>query len=272
MVKQYIVFSFSIALLLSLFIYADVGRRSSIWIVEEIRGILESRSRSVFIREVSGKIVESVLHENITVIHMEIHVVGETKIQFYCTPILTYFVETNPFVDTVEFRANRTRCEVVVGNYTGRLEILIYGKPLSSAVSDKAFITYSILKWVSENINYCSDPWGTDILYDPETVLRYGCGDCEDISVLIVSLLRARGVEARVSLVRTRLTPLPADHASVAVENTGEFIESLYALYGGYYVVNCVVVKENYVILDILLNYHTPLCPTYSGEDVVMIV
>ncbi len=56
-----------------------------------------------------------------------------------------------------------------------------------------------IRDWVADNIGYKSDGerWGKDYWQTPEETLTYRTGDCEDFSILLCSLLRAYGIDAR---------------------------------------------------------------------------
>jgi len=55
-----------------------------------------------------------------------------------------------------------------------------------------------IRDWVATNLDYMSDEkrWGRDYWQTPEETLTYGTGDCEDLAILLCSLLRTYGIDA----------------------------------------------------------------------------
>lgn len=88
------------------------------------------------------------------------------------------------------------------------------------------------LQWVQSEIRYFSLALGESSHrpYPPETVLQRRYGDCKDKSLLLISLLRELGIEARAALVslswrrgidRYLPSPLPFDHVVVQVESEG---------------------------------------------------
>ncbi|MEM9988613.1 MAG: DUF3857 domain-containing transglutaminase family protein, partial [Pseudomonadota bacterium] len=106
-------------------------------------------------------------------------------------------------------------------------------------------ITWAI-RFVQDDIRYFSNSvgLGAHIPRDPATTLRLGYGDCKDKSVLLVSLLKALGVEATVAL--THLdngaslpalapSPLTFNHAIVRIttDHGPVFIDPTSRLQGG---------------------------------------
>ncbi|KFE66486.1 transglutaminase-like domain-containing protein [Hyalangium minutum] len=55
-------------------------------------------------------------------------------------------------------------------------------------------------KFANRQLSYASDPSGLDCWYAPATTLRRRAGDCEDLTLLTVSILLAAGVSARVAI------------------------------------------------------------------------
>jgi transglutaminase-like putative cysteine protease len=55
-------------------------------------------------------------------------------------------------------------------------------------------------QFADRQLSYYSDPSGFDCWYSPATTLRRRAGDCEDLTLLTVSLLLAAGVSARVAI------------------------------------------------------------------------
>ncbi|BDG04131.1 DUF3857 domain-containing protein [Anaeromyxobacter oryzae] len=96
------------------------------------------------------------------------------------------------------------------------------GKP------DRADVVRRIVAWVHANVRYTGLELGQAALVParPAETLRRRYGDCKDLSLLVVGLLRAAGLDARLALVRADwqelLPELPGvsqfDHAIVRVE------------------------------------------------------
>ena len=85
-----------------------------------------------------------------------------------------------------------------------------------------------VAAWIHENVRYTGLELGEAAIVPapPAETLRRRYGDCKDLSLLAVALLRAAGLDARVALLRTAWQELPAelpglgqlDHAVVRVE------------------------------------------------------
>jgi tetratricopeptide (TPR) repeat protein/transglutaminase-like putative cysteine protease len=95
---------------------------------------------------------------------------------------------------------------------------------------DRAELVRRVVAWVHANVRYTGLELGEAAVVPvpPRETLKRRYGDCKDLSLLVVGLLRAAGLEARLALVRTaweELTPeLPGlsqfDHAVVRIEGT----------------------------------------------------
>lgn len=51
----------------------------------------------------------------------------------------------------------------------------------------------AIFTWVRDNITYRNDPYGTDAYHTAERILDLGYGDCDDMTILLDSLLSSVG-------------------------------------------------------------------------------
>ena len=98
---------------------------------------------------------------------------------------------------------------------------------------------YAIGAWVQKNVRYVRDPDGIEQLTDPVTLLDQiqkgngAQGDCDDMSLLIASLLLSIGHQPLYRCVRFRgETSGPFEHIYVVVneENHGDAAPSLLAL------------------------------------------
>lgn len=58
--------------------------------------------------------------------------------------------------------------------------------------------------WVKNRIRYTRDPVDLELLTPAEKLPGVGHGDCDDMAILLASLLRAVGIQARFSLVSNR--------------------------------------------------------------------
>jgi hypothetical protein len=94
---------------------------------------------------------------------------------------------------------------LIAGNYMGYLNRIDYRDPQINIVATRAVAeaqdddlrkTEAILKMVSNDIHYVSDPGdGLEFAKDPVITLISGGGDCEDQTLLLCSLLETVGVK-----------------------------------------------------------------------------
>jgi transglutaminase-like putative cysteine protease len=83
--------------------------------------------------------------------------------------------------------------------------------PTSLTQAERINATY---RFVRDNITYIDDPPIVgDYLQPPDETLERGYGDCEDVSILLVSLLRSEGFDASVDVI--------PGHARVALRWNG---------------------------------------------------
>jgi hypothetical protein len=85
------------------------------------------------------------------------------------------------------------------------VEHLIDRSAPSGLVAYSSPIPEQVAQWLrsqfaSGQLSYQSDPSGFDCWYSPATTLRRRAGDCEDLTLLTVSILLAAGVSARVAI------------------------------------------------------------------------
>lgn len=75
---------------------------------------------------------------------------------------------------------------------------------------------WKINYWVSENINYISDPRGFEYISPADVTLRVRGGDCDDFAVLIASLGEAVGIDFAIALVDVGGGGIPNHAAALA--------------------------------------------------------
>ncbi len=111
-------------------------------------------------------------------------------------------------------------------------EVETVARELAPADASPAEVYAAAVRWVQEEVRYFGVEVGAGSFHPrpPELVLRRRYGDCKDKTLLLVALLRARGLSAWPALVNTRERSalarwLPApndfDHVIVAVELDG---------------------------------------------------
>jgi len=85
------------------------------------------------------------------------------------------------------------------------VEHLIDRRATPALVAYRSPVPEQVAQWLStqlasRQLSYQSDPSGFDCWYSPATTLRRRAGDCEDLTLLTVSILLAAGVSARVAI------------------------------------------------------------------------
>lgn len=76
----------------------------------------------------------------------------------------------------------------------------------------------AIFNWVSRNIRFTRDPVNKEKLYPPSELLKIRAGDCDDISMMMATLLMAIGIPARLITVGDPTSPDPSQFSHVYVE------------------------------------------------------
>lgn len=80
-----------------------------------------------------------------------------------------------------------------------------------------------IARWVQTHVRYLKDPVGTESLTAPDMMIRmlteqgYTMGDCDDMSLLIASMLYAVGIRCKFRCVRYQAKSGPFNHIYVVV-------------------------------------------------------
>ena len=69
----------------------------------------------------------------------------------------------------------------------------------------------AIYRHIVENYNYLSDPVGTELIQTPQETIQIGGGDCEDLSILLNSLLENIGINTYLVLTDTHAYSLACD-------------------------------------------------------------
>ena len=76
---------------------------------------------------------------------------------------------------------------------------------------DKECQINSIYRYIVENFNYISDPIDTELIQSPEETIQIGGGDCEDFSILFISLLENIGIKTYLVMNETHAYSLAYD-------------------------------------------------------------
>ncbi|MFQ6031589.1 MAG: transglutaminase domain-containing protein [Candidatus Zixiibacteriota bacterium] len=93
---------------------------------------------------------------------------------------------------------------------------------LTTGLTDKNEIKWTLLNYVRTNVNYKHDPkWQTDWIRPPAYTITKGWGDCDDIAVLLHSLYLRSGVDSKFALVDTDGDGY-TDHAAVTTIDEGD--------------------------------------------------
>ncbi len=69
----------------------------------------------------------------------------------------------------------------------------------------------ALYRHIVENFNYLSDPVGVELIQSPQETIDIGGGDCEDLSILLISLLENIGIKAYLVLTEDHAYALAYD-------------------------------------------------------------
>jgi len=83
------------------------------------------------------------------------------------------------------------------------LRALAYAKTKTCPPGDKNCAIAELYRYVQHDIGYLSDPVAREYIQPPEATLQIGAGDCEDLSILLSSLLENVGVPTYLVFTRT---------------------------------------------------------------------
>jgi hypothetical protein len=82
----------------------------------------------------------------------------------------------------------------------------------------------ALYEWVRRNIRFTKDPVNKEKLYPPAELLKIRAGDCDDISMLLATLLMAVGYPARLMTIAAPGSPDQFSHVYVEAEIAGRWI------------------------------------------------
>lgn len=82
----------------------------------------------------------------------------------------------------------------------------------------------ALYEWVRRNIRFTKDPVNKEKLYPPAELLKIRSGDCDDISMLLATLLMAVGYPARLMTIAAPGSPDQFSHVYVEAEIHGQWI------------------------------------------------
>lgn len=102
------------------------------------------------------------------------------------------------------------------------IELRSYANSIVSDCQDKECQINSIYRYIVENFNYLSDPVGVELIQTPQETIDIGGGDCEDLSILFISLLENIGIKAYLVLTDNHAYALAVD---VDTDNLWKYIE-----------------------------------------------
>lgn len=77
----------------------------------------------------------------------------------------------------------------------------------------------ALLDYVKTAVRYTRDPVELELLTPPEKLIQVGHGDCDDMAILLASLLRAIGIKSRFALISTRRSG-PYQHIFVEAQTS----------------------------------------------------
>lgn len=95
------------------------------------------------------------------------------------------------------FRAQVSRYQPYLNAITPEsdtLRALAYSKVKSCPPADRTCIMTELFRFVQHDIGYLSDPVSREHIQSPQATLTIGAGDCEDLSILLASLLDNVGI------------------------------------------------------------------------------
>jgi len=74
------------------------------------------------------------------------------------------------------------------------LRALAYGKVKDCPAGDRTCVLTELYRFVQQEIGYLADPVAREHIQSPQATLDIGAGDCEDLSILLASLLDNVGI------------------------------------------------------------------------------
>ncbi|MDH7517697.1 MAG: transglutaminase-like domain-containing protein [Candidatus Thermoplasmatota archaeon] len=114
------------------------------------------------------------------------------------------------YIDPIIQRAEPYINKIVTNNITLRsyANSIIRDSCLSG---DKECQINAVYRYVVENYNYISDPTGTELIQTPQETMQIKGGDCEDLAILLSSLLENIGIKTYLVLTENHAYCLASD-------------------------------------------------------------
>ena len=133
-----------------------------------------------------------------------------------CNEINNLFGNLDPVVQ----RANPYISKIV----TNDIQLRTYANSIikDCPSNNKECQINTIYRYIVENFNYVSDPRDTELIQSPQETIQIDGGDCEDLSILLVSLLENIGIRTYLVLTDNHAYSLAFD---VDVNNLWNYVE-----------------------------------------------
>jgi len=99
----------------------------------------------------------------------------------------------------IQLPGEQSKCDTIRGDYISEIDpagMKRYADEITKSCNDNECRASEIYWWITENIEYIPDPGDEEQIQSPEETLRRRGGDCEDISILMTSLLISMGIDA----------------------------------------------------------------------------
>jgi hypothetical protein len=96
---------------------------------------------------------------------------------------------------------------------TSNIDLRAYANSIikDSPPNDKEAQINAIYRYIVENYNYLSDPTGVELIQSPQETMQIMGGDCEDLAILLNSLLENIGIKTYLVLTDTHAYSLAYD-------------------------------------------------------------
>jgi hypothetical protein len=119
--------------------------------------------------------------------------------------------------DNIDSRIDLILDEIYLGKSDPAIRQLV-GKILSN-VEEKDYMgeLQAIFNWVRKNIRYTRDPYNLELFQKPKRILELKTADCDDLSILIGSMVQSIGFALRLRVIGVE-SPEP-EHIYPMVQN-----------------------------------------------------
>ncbi|MBU0496840.1 MAG: transglutaminase-like domain-containing protein [Candidatus Thermoplasmatota archaeon] len=114
-------------------------------------------------------------------------------------------IDTDPVIE----RANPYLDKIVMND----IDLRAYANSIigECSTNNKECQVNAIYRHLVENYNYVSDPEGVELIQTPEETIQINGGDCEDLTILLISLLENIGIKTYLVLTDTHAYSLAYD-------------------------------------------------------------